>query len=117
MSKGYEMIGKYPIYLDQEYYLAYAGGSRDLSKKDRKEYEKVLQLPLILQRKELKKIPQRNNPNLIPLKGRDLMSFIKELKFVPFFDTFFEQSHLIKLTDFIIYESIKQKSYDVALRG
>jgi len=117
MSKAYEMIGKYPIYLDEEYYLAYAGGKRELPAKDQKEYNKILHLPLILQRKELKKIPQKNNPNVIPLKGRDLMMFIKELKFVPFFDTFFEQSHLIKLTDLIIYESIKQKSYDIALKG
>lgn len=112
----YETIGSRRIYFDQMYYLAYAGGKRELTEKEQKNYNKILSLPFELHRKELKKIPMENNPNIIPLKGIDLLSFIKELKFVPFFDTFFEQSHLIKLTDMIIYESIKQKNYDIALR-
>lgn len=112
-----EKIGNYNIYLDGLYFLAYAGGKRELPEKDQKEYNKVLNLPFLLQRKELKKIPLEKNPNVIPLRGRDLLSFIKELKFVPFFDQRFEQSHLLQLTDVVIFESIKQKSYNMALNA
>ena len=116
MSK-FEMIGKHRIDLDGMYFVAYAGGKRELVAKDQAEYNKILNLPFLLQRQELAKIPLEKNPNVIPLKGSQLLSFIRELKFVPFFDHFFEKSHLLKLTDAVIYESMKQKSYDVALRG
>lgn len=112
----YEKIGKYTINFDDIYYLAYAGGYRELTAKDQKEYNKILTLPFVLQRKELHKLGFDKNPNVVPLKGIHLLSFIKELKFVPIFDTFFEQSHLLKLTDIIIYESIRQKSYEIAMR-
>jgi hypothetical protein len=115
--KKYEQIGKRQIFLDEIYYLAYAGGSRELPEKHQKEYSKILSLPDVIQRKELSKIPLQNNPNVVPLKGRDLMLFIKELKFVPMFDLYFETTKLLKLTDLIIFESIRQKSYDVALRA
>lgn len=117
MSKKYEMIGKYPIYFSQQYFIAYAGGKRELEEKDQKEYSKILHLPYLLQRKELRKIPLEKNPNVVPITGMQLMSFIKELKFVPLFDTFFERTHLIKLTDIVIYESIKHKSYEMAMKG
>ncbi len=117
MNSKYESIGTHKIYLDDLYFLAYAGGKRELAAADQKEYNKIINLPLILQRKELRKLPQEKNPNVIPLKGSQLLSFIKELKFVPFFDSFFNQTHVLQLNDIIIYESIKQKSYDVALRA
>jgi len=117
MSKKYEMIGQYPIYFNEVYYIAYAGGKRELKKEDQKKYDKILHLPFSLQRKELKKIPMEKNPNVVPIKGIDLLSFVKDREWVPFFDQFFNQSHLIKLTDIIVYESIKQKSYDIALKG
>jgi hypothetical protein len=114
MSK-YETIGTYKIFLDETYYLAYAGGKRELSARDQKEYNKTLQLPFILQRKELHKIGFDKNPNLVPLKGRQLMAFIKELKFIPFFDQYFEHTKLLQLNDLIIYEAIKAKSYEMAM--
>ena len=110
-----ETIGKYTIHFDEVYYLAYAGGTRDLPDKDKKEYQKVQSIPWGLARqKELAKFPKEKNPNVIPMTGMKLMSFIKELNFVPIFDTFFEHTHLLKLTDIIIYESIKQKNYEIA---
>ena len=114
---GFETIAGKRIYLDQMYFVAYAGGKRELPAKEQKEYNKILHLPLILQRKELSKIPFENNPNVVPLKGRQLLMFIKELDFIPFFDTFFDQSHLIKLSDAIVFESMRQKSYEIAMRG
>lgn len=114
---GFETIGKFRIYFNETYYLAYAGGKRELTAKDQKEYKKIQSLPFLLQRKELAKISFDKNPNVIPVRGDMLMSFIKELKFVPFFDSFFEQSHLLKLTDIVIYESIKRKTYETALQG
>ena len=114
MSK-YETIGKYKILLNETYYLAYAGGKRELAAKDQKEYNKTLQLPFILQRKELHKIGFEKNPNLVPLTGRQLLGFIKELKFIPFFDQYFEHTKLLQLNDLLIYESIKAKSYEMAM--
>jgi len=112
----FERIGKYRINLDDTYYIAYAGGYREVGGKDQKDWTKTLSLPLILQKKEQRKIPMKKNPNVFPIKGVLLLSFIRELNFVPLFDKFFEQSHLMKLTDLIVYESMKQQSYDVALK-
>lgn len=111
MSKKYEKIGKHPIYFDQIYYLAYAGGTRDLVQKDQKEWNKTLQLPGLLKVKEQLKLGRDKNPNVIPLNGIELLTFVKELQFVPFFDQYFEHTHLLKLTDIMIYEDIKQKSF------
>jgi hypothetical protein len=112
-----EKIGSHVIYFDITYFIAYAGGHRELPAKEQKEYDKVIRLPLLLQQKELAKIPLENNPNVVPVKGVHLLSFIRELKFVPFFDKFFEQTHVLKLTDIVIYESIRQKNYELAMRG
>jgi hypothetical protein len=108
---GYEQIGNFIIELDAIYYLAYAGGSRELPSKQQKEWEKTNNLPGLLQVKERNKLGMQNNPNVIPLKGRDLLMFIKELKFMPFFDRAFNNTHLVKLTDVVIFESIKSKVY------
>jgi hypothetical protein len=114
---AFETIAGKRIYFDETYFIAYAGGKRELPAKEQKTYNRILSLPLILQRKELAKIPFENNPNVVPLKGKQLLEFIKELNFIPFFDSFFDQSHLIKLSDAIVYESMRAKSYEVALRG
>lgn len=116
MSK-YEKIGKYTIYLDEIYYLSYAGGKRELTEKHEKNWKKTLHLPGLLKTKEQLKLGRENNPNVVPLKGRDLMSFIKELQFIPFFDQYFEHTHILQLSDIVVYESIKQKSYDIALKS
>lgn len=113
----FETIGSHRINFDDTYYIAYAGGKRELPAKQQKEYDKIINLPLILQRKELARISFDNNPNVVPLKGIHLLTFIREMKFVPFFDQYFETSHLLKLTDVVIYESIRQKSYELAMRG
>jgi len=108
-------IGKYTIYLDQEYYLAYAGGYRELDKKNQKEWDKTVNLPLLLQIEERKKLGLKNNPNIVPMTGRKLLEYIQEYRFVPFFDENFKDSHVLKLTDIIIFESIKQKNYEIAM--
>lgn len=115
--KNFETIGNRRIYFNETYFIAYAGGTRELPEKDQKEYRKIINLPFKLQRQELKKIPFEKNPNVIPISGRDLLSFIKELKFTPFFDQYFEQSRLINLTDVVVFESMRQKSYEAALVG
>jgi len=114
---NYEKIGMFKIFFNEMYYIAYAGGKRELLAKDQKEYDKTLGLPLLLQIKEKRKIPYEKNPNVVPIKGINLLSFIRELKYVPFFDKFFEQSHLLKIRDPIVYESMRQKNYDIALRN
>jgi hypothetical protein len=114
---NYEKIGDNVIYFDQMYYLAYAGGTRGLPAKNQRDWNKTLQLPGLLQVKERIKLGLENNPNVIPLRGIDLLSFIKELNFIPLFDRAFENTHLLKLTNLVIYESIKAKSYQIAMRG
>ena len=109
----FAQIGRYRIEWDQLYYIAYAGGKRELAAKDQKEYNKTLLLPWALQRKEVQKLGFEKNPNVIPIKGLDLLEIIKERGFVPIFDAFFEQSHLLQVNDSIVYESIKKKSYDL----
>lgn len=113
---GFENIGKHRIYLDQIYFICYAGGRRELPEKDQREYNKIINLPFALQQKEKQKIPLEKNPNVVPLKGRQLLSFIKELNFVPFFDSNFENTRMLKLTDIIIFEAMRAKSYEMALQ-
>jgi hypothetical protein len=113
---SYEMIGNHRIELDGTFYLSYAGGKRELPQAQQKEWNKTLQLPGDLKLKEQYKIGLQNNPNVIPLKGHQLMEFIKELKFVPFFDRNFEKTHLLQLTNVLIYESIRAKSYEIAMK-
>ena len=113
MSKKYTRIGQYTIHWDEIYFIAYAGGKRELPEKDQKEYNKIHSLPFALQRQELKKLGPEKNPNLIPIKGLDLLSIIKELGYMPFFDQFFEQSKMLQVNDSIVYESMKLKSYEI----
>jgi hypothetical protein len=115
MSKRYSQIGKNIIEWDQTYYITYAGGKRELPAKDQKEYDKTLNLPFALQRQELKKLGFEKNPNVVPIKGLSLIELFKDRSFIPFFDEYFNQSHLIQIHDQIVYESIKQKSYDLLL--
>lgn len=113
MSKKYSTIGKYTIHWDEIYFIAYAGGKRDLPEKDQKEYNKILSLPFQLQRKELKRLGPEKNPNLIPIKGLDLLTIIKEAGYMPFFDQYFDQSRMLQVNDAIVYESMRQKSYEI----
>lgn len=121
MSNLFEVIGNRRIYLNEMYFLTYAGGHRDLEKKKKDEWMRSLSLPDLAQKKEqlrLEKIYGKEiNPNVVPLKGVDLLMFIRELKFVPFFDQYFEHTKMIKLTEAVIFESIKAKSYDIALKS
>lgn len=113
----FEKIGAHRIYFDETYFIAYAGGKRALSEKDQKEYNKTLQLPLILQRKELRKIPMEKNPNVFPIKGINLMTIVKEMGGVPFFDYFFEQTKTLQITDRIAYEAMRNKNYDIEFKN
>lgn len=109
MSKGYEKIGHHIIYFNQVYYLAYAGGSRELTKKHQKNWDRTLMLPGEVKTREQNKLGFENNPNVVPIRGIDLVSFIKELGFIPFFD-FKPGSTMIQLTDMLVFESMKAKS-------
>ena len=117
MSKGYERIGTRTIYFNQTYYIAYAGGKRGLPEKDQKSYNKIIGLPVALQRKELKNLGFEKNPNVIPVSGKVLMEIIRDMDFQPFFDQYFEQSHLLQVNDLVVFESMKAKSYDKVLKG
>jgi len=113
----FEEIGNRRIYFDQMYYLCYAGGKRELKQSDQKNWNKTLCLPELAMKKEQIKLGVQNNPNVVPVKGIDLLGFIRELNFVPFFDQYFEHTHMLKLTNVLVYESIKAKSYEMAMRG
>lgn len=113
---NFEKIGQHKIFFDQMYFLAYAGGSRELDLKNQKTWDKTIHLPGELQTNERNKIGLEHNPNVVPLSGRNLLMFIKELQFIPLFDKFFHKTNVLQLTDAIIYESIKAKSYDIAMK-
>lgn len=108
-------FGKYVINGGDMYFLAYAGGTRELTKKDQDNYNKILTLPMEAQRPELKKLGFEKNPNVVPIRGDKLIEVIKDKKLVPFFDRYFEQSHLLQINDVIVFESLKAKSYDIAM--
>ena len=113
MSKRYAQIGPYIIYWDEIYYIAYSGGKRELPAKDQKLYEKTLLLPEVLKRKELKKLGPAGTPFTVPIKGIDLLEIIKDAGYTPFFDRFFNESKMIQVNNSMVYESMKQKSYDL----
>ena len=112
----YQQIGQFRIYFDEVYYLAYSGGTRELSSKDMKDYQRALSLPLIAQRNELERLGPDKNPNLVPIKGRDLLGFIIDGKYTPFFDPGFNQSRRLQINDKIVFEAMKAKSYELAMR-
>ena len=102
-----EQIGGYTVFLDQTYYISYAGGSRELPKKQQSDWDKTNQLPGLLQIKERNKLGMDGNPNVVPIKGVKLISFFKELGFVPFFDRAFASTGVLQLTDVFVFEKLK----------
>ena len=118
MSSGpYTLLFGRKIYHNETFFLLYCGGFRELDSKKQKEWNKTLGLPLLLKIEEQRKLGDLGNPNVVPVTGIQLLEFVKELKFVPIFDKFFEHSHRVKLTDLLVYESIKAKNYEIAMRG
>jgi len=108
-------FGQYVIDTDDTYFLAYGGGRRGLLKQDQADYDKAISLPWEAQRSELKRLGHTKNPNVVPISGKDLIELIREKNMVPFFDQFFEQSHLLQVNDVLIFESMRAKSYDLLL--
>ena len=115
-KKKYMKIGNYTVFFDQVYYICYAGGKRELTEKQEDNWKRTLSLPGIARKKEQYKLGLDNNPDVVPVKGIDLISMIRELNFVPFFDRAFNNTHMLKLTDVVVFESIKQKNYELAMR-
>jgi hypothetical protein len=72
-------------------------------------------MPDVLKNVEIKKLGQEKNPNLIPIKGLDLLGIIKEANYMPFFDKFFDVSKTLQVNNAIVYESMRQKSYEIAM--
>jgi hypothetical protein len=108
----YQKIGKRVIEFDKTYALCFAGGKRELPKKDQAEYNKIMNLPFQIALKEKSKLWQtpEKDPNVVPIKGLKLLEFIKDLKITPFFDNYFEHTGRIFLTDKIAYEYIKNNT-------
>lgn len=108
---GHEKIGSRVIEFDKTYALCFTGGTRKLPEKDQKEYNKILNLPFPLQVAEKKRMRLWENPekdpNVVPIKGIKLLEFIKELKFIPIFDHYFQYTHRLFLTDKTAFEYIK----------
>jgi len=110
----FEKIGNRVIEFDKTYALCYTGGKRELPAKDQKNYERILSLPSIVAQNEEKhrmkfwENPEKD-PNVVPIKGIDLISFIKELKFTPLFDLYFEHTRRLYLTNILDYEFIKAR--------
>ena len=111
----YEMIAGRKIFFEETYYVAYAGRKRDMTAKDEKEYNKLLTLPFDLRASTMDKNGPAKNPNLIPVSGKTILELIIDGKCVPFFDLFFDKTKTLQVSDLIVYESLKAKSYQVAL--
>jgi hypothetical protein len=110
MSKAYETIGQFNIFFEEIYFIAFAGGKRELTKEHQKNWDKTNNLPLLLQVKERRKLGLINDPNVVPVKGRELLSFFRELGFIPMFDRAFNNTRLLQITDAVAYQYIKNKS-------
>jgi len=112
-KQRFERIGNYTIFLDKNYFISYAGGSRELDKKNQDNWDRTKNLPGLLQVRERNKLGLINNPNVVPIKGVDLLSFIREIGFVPFFDRAFngksgnDGTGVLQLTDVLIFEKLK----------
>ena len=87
-----------------------------MNEKDLKEYNRAANggLPDLLRAKEILKLGFEKNPNVVPIKGLQLLELFKDRQFVPFFDSNFKFSRLLQVNDKIVYESIKLKSYEIA---
>ena len=112
-----QKYGQYFVDNNETYFITYAGGKRELPKKDQDNYDKALMLPGVAQRIELNRLGLDKNPNVVPLLGWKLNEIIKDLKFIPFFDPAFAVSRILVVNKKVIFESMKQKSYEVAFRG
>lgn len=117
MTKRSEVFMNRLIVFDEIYYLTYAGGKRELTGKEQSNWNKTLLLPPQLAIKEQKKLGSANNPGVVPISGIKLMEFIKDKGLVPVFDTFFETSHFLSLTNIIEYEYIRSHSKTNLDRG
>jgi len=108
-------FGIYEIYHEQMYFLAFAGGKRELGKADAKEYERAIILPPgEARQQELRRLGPAKDPNMVPISGAKLLELIKDASFTPFFDKFFNQTHVLQINDSIVFESIKQRNYELA---
>ena len=58
MSKKYTKLGRYTVFWDEIYFIAYAGGKRELPEKDQKEYDRIAKgsMPDVLKTVEIKKV-------------------------------------------------------------
>ena len=84
-----QKYGQYFVDNNETYFITYAGGKRELPKKDQDNYDKALMLPGVAQRIELNRLGLDKNPNVVPSLGWKLNEIIKDLKFIPFFDPAF----------------------------
>jgi hypothetical protein len=108
-------FGKYEIDEDLVYYIAYAGGTREMSPKDEKEYKGVIALPYgAARQKALRDLGPEKDPHLIPIQGKKLIEIIIDANLTPLFDLYFDRTHALQISDEIVYESIRQKNYDLA---
>ena len=115
-KRKFVKINNYTIFFDEIYYLCYTGGHRELPKKAQDNWDRTKTLPGLAQKREQFKLGLDNNPNVVPIKGINLVSLIQELQFTPFFDRAFNTTKMLKLTDVIVYEAIKQRNYEIAMK-
>ena len=116
MSKTYTKLGRYIVEHSGTYYLCYAGGKRDLTNDQLKAWNKTKSIPNFqLRLKEQAKLGLNNNPNVIPVKGIQLLEFMRDLNFTPMFDPAFNVTHTCQLADPVTFEAIKQKNYEKAI--
>lgn len=91
--KQVEWFGRI-IYLDEEYLVYFTDQPREMTNKEREEYDYISKaFPGKLKWMELAQMDPRKNPNVTPMKGWELIR-LGEQGYIPQFDRFFAMEDL-----------------------
>lgn len=93
------------IYPDETYFVLYVGEQK-LTKKQRTDYDEILNYPAQLQIQELYKLNPNKHPKIIPMKGIQILNYIFEQGYEPIYDIGFKERKRLTLIKKIYYEKI-----------
>ena len=91
------------IELDGKYYLYWPDKKREMTAKEREEYDIIMSWPEKLRWNELLTKSPEINPNVLPTLGRVLIELAESQYYIPQFDKYFDKNSIKQL-----YEKNKQ---------
>jgi len=77
------------------YYLYFPDNVREMSQKEREEYDKMSSWPEKMKYQGLLQLSPDKNPNVLPVKGSPLIE-MEDRDYIPQFDRFFDEVAIIK---------------------